>query len=143
MVYSLAYSTSILDSLGVLSSFKIAETIWERYEKFAIPKIRESTLKLRGSVYYLKDLTPREAKSEAEAVSALLPVLNELRTLIEPINDQSFKKFKIAAFDFFDTVDFLYANLQEIADIHSSYEYSIPVLATDWVREEDEHWNNY
>ena len=48
MVYTQTYSTSILESLGVLSSFNIAETIWEKYEQFAIPKIKESTVKLRG-----------------------------------------------------------------------------------------------
>lgn len=35
-VYNLTYSTSILESLGVLSSFNISETIWEKYEEFAI-----------------------------------------------------------------------------------------------------------
>jgi hypothetical protein len=52
-------------------------------------------------------------------------------------------EFKIAALDFFDTVDFLYANLQDIADIHSTYKISKPVLATDWDAVEDEHWDNY
>jgi hypothetical protein len=143
MNYNLTYSTSILESLGVLSSFNFAESIWEKYEQFAIPKIKESTVKLRGSIYYLKDLTPTKASKEANSVGTLIPVLGKLRTVIEPINDKEFKEFKIAALDFFDTVDFLYANLQDIAEIHSAYELSKPVLATDWDAIEDEHWDNY
>lgn len=143
MVYNLTYSTSILESLGVLSCFNITETIWEKYEKFAIPKIKESTVKLRGSLYYLKDLTPTQAAKEATSISSLILVLAKLRTVIEPIDDRAFKEFKISALDFFDTVDFLYSNLQDIADIHSSYELSKPVLATDWDNNKDEHWNNY
>ena len=143
MVYNLIYSTSIFESLGVLSSFSISETIWEKYEKFAIQKLKESTIKLRGSLYYLKDLTPNDASKELNSFSPFIPVLAKLRAVIEPIDDREFRKFRITALDFFDTVDFLYFNLQDIADIHSSYELSKPVLATDWDSNEDEHWNNY
>ncbi len=143
MVYNLTYSTSIFESLGVLSSFNIAETIWEKYEKFAIPKIKDSTFKLRGSLYYLKDLSPNEASKELNSISPIIPVLSKLRTVIEPIDNREFHDFRTAALDFFETVDFLYFNLQDIADVDSPYELSKPVLATDWDSNEDEHWNNY
>jgi hypothetical protein len=143
MVANLALSTSIFESLGVLSGFNIATTIWKKYEKFAIPKIKESTVKLRGSLYYFKDLTPNQAAKEINSIGSLIPVLAELRTVIEPIEDEAFKAFKDAALDFFDTVEFLYASLQEMADVHGAYEYSKSVLADDWDRAEDEHWNNY
>jgi hypothetical protein len=143
MVHNLTYSTNILESLGVLTGFNIAETIWEKYEKFAIPKIKESTVKLRGSLYYLKDMKPSQAAKEANSISSLIPVLAKLRTAIESIDYREFKEFKNAALEFFDTVDTLYANLQDIADIHSSYELSKPILATDWDSSEDQHWNNY
>ena len=143
MVYELTYSTSIFESLGVLSSFSISETIWEKYEKFAIPKVKESTIKLRGSLYYLKELTPSEASKELNSISPLIPVLSKLKTVIEPIDDREFHEFRTVALDFFDTVDSLYSNLQDIADVHSAYELSKPVLATDWDSNEDEHWNNY
>jgi hypothetical protein len=143
MVYNLTYSTSIFESLGVLSGFNFAETIWEKYEKFAIPKIKDSTMKLRGSLYYLKDLSPKEASKELNSFRSLLPVLSKLKTVIKPIDDKGFHEFRTTAFDFFDTVDFLYSNLQDIADVHSSYELSKPVLAPDWDSDEDEHWNNY
>lgn len=143
MVYSLTFTTNILESLGVLSSFNIAETIWEKYEKFAIPKIKDSTIKLRGSLYYLKDLSPNEASKELNSISPIIPVLSKLRTVIEPIDKREFRDFKIAALDFFETVDFLYFNLQDIADVHSFYDLSKPVLASDWGSNEDEHWNNY
>jgi hypothetical protein len=143
MVYNLTYSNSIFESLGVLTSFNIAETIWEKYEKFAIPKIKDSTIKLRGSLYYLKDLSPNEASKELNSISPLIPVLSKVRTVIEPIDDREFHDFRTAALDFFDTVDYLYFNLQDIADVHSSYELSKPVLANDWDSNEDEHWDNY
>lgn len=143
MVYSLTYSTSILESLGVLSSFNIAESIWKKYEQFAIPKIKDSTIKLRGSLYYLKDLTPSQADKELTAIRPLMPVLSKLRAIIEPIDDRDHRDFRSTALDFFDTVDLLFANLHDLADVHSSYEMSKPVLATDWDSSEDEHWDNY
>ncbi|MFN3589927.1 MAG: hypothetical protein ACK4UP_11145 [Spirosomataceae bacterium] len=143
MVYNPTYSTNILESLGAISGFNFAETIWEKYEKYAIHKIKESTVNLRGALYYLKDLTPSQAAKEVNSISAFIPVLAKLKTVIEPIDRREFKEFKSTALDFFDTVDFLYISLQDIADIHSSYELSTPVLATDWDSVEDEHWNNY
>ena len=143
MVYNLTYSTSIFESLGVLSSFSISETIWEKYEKCAITKIKESTIKIRGSFYYLKELTPNEASKELKSIGTLIPVLSKVRKAIEPIDDREFHEFRTVALDFFETVDFLYFNLQDIADVNSSYNLTKPVLATDWDSKEDEHWNNY
>lgn len=143
MDYHLTFSASIFESLGVLSSFSIAETVWEKYEKFAVPKIKESTIKLRGSMYYLKDLTPDQAVNEANAVSAFIPILAKIRTVIEAVDNGAFEEFKNAAVDFFNMVDFLYSNLQDMADIHGPYELSKPVLATDWDSIEDEHWDDY
>ena len=143
MVYNPTYSTSIFESIGIISGFNIAETIWEKYEKFAIPKIKESTLKLRGSLFYIKDLTPEQAADEVNYTRSLIPILTKLRTVIESNNDNRFSEFKMVAIDFLDTVDLLIANLQDIADIHSSFDYSKQVLATDWDRVEDDHWDNY
>jgi len=143
MNYSSTYSISILESLGIISSFNIAETIWEKYQKFAISKIKESTLKLRGSLYYLKDLTPVQASKELNAISSFIPVLSKLRTVVESIDDVEFKEFRRTSLEFFNIVDIIYTNLQDISDIHSSYELSKPVLATDWDNNTDEHWNNY
>lgn len=143
MVYNPTYSTSIFESLAVLSSFSISETIWEKYEKFAIPKIKDSTIKLRGFLYYLKDLSPKEADEEIVSLIPFIPVLSKLKTQIEPINNIEFQEFRSAALDFFDAIDFLYVNLHDVADVHSAYELSKPVLACDWESKEDAHWDNY
>lgn len=143
MVTNLTFSTGIFESLGILSSFKYTETIWDVYEKFASQRIKESTIKLRGSLYYLKYLTPEQAAKDLKSISPFMPVLSNLKLIIESNNDFEFQDFRSEALYFFDAVDNLYVNLQDIADINSSYKLSHPVLAADWDREEDEHWNNY
>lgn len=143
MVQNVTFSNSILESLGVLSSFNISETIWERYEKFAIAKIKESTIKLRGTQFYLKDLTPVQASKELLTIEPILQVLSKFKTIIEQISIREYREFKLVALEFFNTVDFLVYNIQEIADIHSSYKLSENVLALDWDKEEDNHWDNY
>lgn len=143
MVTNLKLTTSIFESLGILSSFNLTETIWGNYKAFAISKIKESTIKLRGSLYYLKDLTPMEATKELHAINPLIPILSDLREVVEQHKDKEFNSVKRVAIDFFETVDFLYFNLQDIADVHSSYELSKSILANDWDRDEDKHWDNY
>jgi len=143
MVQNVTFSNSILESLGVLSSFNISETIWEKYEMFAIAKIKESTIKLRGTQFYLKDLTHTQASKELLTIGPILQVLSKFKTIIEQIENREYKEFKMVALEFFNTVDFLVSNIQEIADIHSSYKLSENVLSIDWDKEEDEHWNNY
>lgn len=140
-----AYSTSIFESIGVLSSFNLTktETIWEEYEGFAVPKIKESTIKLRGFLYYMKDTSPKEAAKALDSIIPILPILTTLKEVIEQIKGKEFNSFKKAAFDFFTTVEFLCLNLQDVADTNSSYKLSHPVLQKDWDKEEDNHWDNY
>ncbi len=143
MALHLAWSSNIFESLSVLSGFSLAGTIWEKYEKFAVHKIEESTVKLRGTLYYLREISPKEAGKELKALDAIIPVLRQLRNTLEPIDQKEFQDFKRAALEFFDTVDFLHDNLEDIAGIHSSYKMSIPVLSDDWSSKENDHWDNY
>ena len=99
MLYNLTFSSSIFESLGVLSTFNIVETIWDDYERFAIPKVKESTLKLRGSLYYLKDLSPKEAGKELNILNPIMPILSTVRNIIEPLQDKDIQDFLIDYFD--------------------------------------------
>ena len=141
MIHNLTYSTDILDTFGVLSSFSFAETIWTKYEKYAIPKIEDATLKLRGALFYIKDLTSKQAQKELKSLDQIIPIFCKLRGRLQSIDNREFKRFKDTAIEFFDTVDLLHDNLQDIAQIHSSYEMSMPVLANDWDSKEDDHWD--
>lgn len=143
MVHNLTYSTNILDTFSVLSSFNLAESIWDKYEKYAIPKIEDATIKLRGSLFYIKDLTPKQAEKELKTLNQIIPVLYTSKEMLSSIEDKEFQSFKNTAIEFFDTVDLLHDNLQDIAKIHSFYEMSMSVLSEDWESKEDQHWDNY
>tara|TARA_R110001592_G_scaffold275745_1_gene542839 strand:+ start:998 stop:1429 length:432 start_codon:yes stop_codon:yes gene_type:complete len=143
MVHNLTYSTNILDTFSVLSSFNLAESIWDKYEKYAIPKIEDATIKLRGSLFYIKDLTPKQAEKELKTLNQIIPVLYTSKEMLSSIEDKEFQNFKNTAIEFFDTVDLLHDNLQDIAKIHSFYEMSMSVLSEDWDSKEDQHWDNY
>jgi len=143
MVHGLMYSSNILDTFGVLSSFSFAETIWNKYEKYAIPKIADATLKVRGALFYIKDLTAKQAEDELSSLERILPIIGKFKSTIEPIDGQEFQHFRNAAFEFFSAINLLHLNLQDVAQIHSSYEMSMPVLANDWDSKEDDHWDKY
>lgn len=143
MLHNQTYTASIFESLGMLSSFNAADAVWEQYEQFAVSKIEESTLKLRGAMYYLKDLSAKDAERELGVLALLIPALQKLKGEIEPIGDKRFQRFRAAALAFVATTDQLYDGLQDIADIQGAYKASIPVLAEDWDRQEDDHWDNY
>lgn len=143
MVHNLTYSTNILDTFSVLSSFNLAESIWDKYEKYAIPKIEDATIKLRGSLFYIKDLTPKQAEKELKTLNQIIPVLYTSKEMLSSIEEKEFQNFKNTAIEFFDTVDLLHDNLQDIAKIHSFYEISMSVLSEDWDSTEDQHWDNY
>ena len=104
------YSTSILESFGVLSGFNLAENIWDKYEQFAIPKIEESTIKLRGSLFYLKEISPKEALTELTILDQIIPILLKLRINLETIDTKEFRNFRKVAIEFFDTVDLVQNN---------------------------------
>ena len=89
MVHHLTYSTNILDTFSVLSSFNFAESIWDKYEKYAIPKIQDATIKLRGSLFYIKDLTPKQAEKELKSLNQIIPVLYKSKEMLSSIDRKS------------------------------------------------------
>lgn len=142
MVFSKTYS-KIFETLGVLTSFSLTNVIWNEYEKFAVSKLNEATMQLRGVSYYLKDVTPKSAQKELKVLTPLMPVLANLKNTIETIDDKAFRDFQTATLDFYEVVEFLYNNLENIADVHSSYKMAIPAFANDWDSSDDQRWDNY
>ena len=143
MLIGQTYSASVFESLGMLSGFNAAKAVWDQYEQFAVSKVEESTMKLRGAMYYLKNMSTKEAEQELHMLSLLLPALEKMRNEIEPVTDKRFRRFRSAALEFIATTEQLADGLQDITDIHGAYKASIPVLAGDWDSPEDDHWDNY
>lgn len=143
------FANIILDALGIFSSIKEYPSIWAIYKNYALSKLEDATFKVRGASFYVSNLNPKEAEKELKALQRFIPILNILRNLVNSIQDNEFceacyaRDFKDAANEFFDAVNMLYDNLLNVANIHSSYQLSMPVLAVDWDSQEDEHWDNY
>ncbi|OQX21828.1 MAG: hypothetical protein BWK75_02275 [Candidatus Altiarchaeales archaeon A3] len=137
------YSNTLLETISVLNTFSLSKFVWKKYEKFAIPKIEDSTIKIRGTFYYLNNLKPKQAEQELRTLNQFEPLLSQLKQQLELIDDAEFLKFKKTALDFFTALEEITDTLNEITDIHSAYKRSIPVLAKDWDSPEDNHWDNY
>lgn len=143
MVQGLSYSNSLFEPLAVISSFNMVEAVWDRYQKFAIPKIQEGTLTIRGSLHYLKELTPKQAQKELVQVDAIIPMYAKLRVMMDEIDEPEFNKFKMAVTELFEAIDLLHEGLQDVAFVDDPYAMSSKVLADDWESQEDAHWDNY
>ncbi len=131
-----------MDIFGVLSSFRLAENFWGNYETFAIAKIEEATLKLRGSLFYVKDLSPDQAQSQLKSLVPFFEVLEILKKELNAAENPALKNFKKTTGEFFQTVAHLQENLEDVAFEHHPYEMSTPALE-DWSRPENDHWDNY
>ncbi len=143
METGLSLSTSIFESFGAISGFSYVEGIREKYEAFAVSKIQDATLKLRGAQHFLKEMTPGQARHELTLIEPVAPVLKELKYSVDRIDKREFLLLVKTAYDFFESVDLIINGLQDVAGVHSTYQASMPVLAADWDSKEDEHWNNY
>ncbi len=143
MENGLAFSNGILDTFSVLSSFNLANAIWSNYERYAVPKIEESTIKLRGSLFYIKDLTPTQAKKEIIYLEQVLPLFSSFKEKFENIEGEDFRRFQKTVLEFYEAIYLFYNNLQDIANVNDSYFISHEVLGKDWERSEDDHWDNY
>lgn len=143
METGLSLSTSIFESFGAISGFSFVKGIREKYEAFAVSKIQDASLKLTGAQHFLKEMTPGQARRELDLIEPFTPVLKDLRYSVDNIDRKEFPLLVKAAGDFFEAVDLIIVGLHDVAEIHSSYETSLPVLAHDWDSQEDEHWNNY
>ena len=143
MVHNPSYSTNIFEAIGIFGTLNFAEKLGEKYEQFAIPKIQEATLKLRGSLFYLKNLNAEKASKELKTFAQLMPLIEKARILVESLSEKEYVNFKVAASEFFDAFDTIQECLEDITDAHSSYRLATPVLAEDWDSKADQHWDNY
>lgn len=143
MAHELTYQTNIFDIFGTLSSFSLSKAVWKVYEKHATRKIHQLSATLRGELHYLSDLTADEASKDLEALLPLFEALSSLRKSLSEETDEEFKAFIDAALEMFSTIELFAETLSDIANPHASYIMSEAVLATDWNRPEDDHWDNY
>jgi hypothetical protein len=66
-----------------------------------------------------------------------------LKNRIEKIEEECFQSFNHKAAEFCPVAEELHEDLQGIAEEHTSYQLSRPVLEKDWDQPEDEHWDDY
>ncbi|MCF6241294.1 MAG: hypothetical protein L3J74_08120 [Bacteroidales bacterium] len=107
MVGSFTYSNNIFDAFSIFSSFSLSQTIWESYEKYAIRKLEDATLKTQGLIYSIKEFSTKELIEDFEFINKLMPILNKERNIIESINDVDFLAFKKTSMKFFNSLDIL------------------------------------
>ncbi len=143
MVANNISTNCLFEALGVFSGIKTQHPLWIDYEKFALQKIKDSIVVLRGAIFYAKELTDAEARKEVYVVASSLSFFHDFRTLLESDSIKTSTEFKVAALELINVVDELLICLREITEVTPSYEYSLPVLSVDWECKEDDHWNNY
>jgi hypothetical protein len=145
MIYSQTYSEGIFDTIGILNSFTItiSGTLWKSYEKFAVNKLNKADLEIKGLIYSLNEITPKQAQKELKTISAFIPVFDKFKKHLNTINDAEFLNVKKAALNFINSFETLYQSFYEIAHVHDLYIMSENVLADDWNSEADKHWDNY
>lgn len=142
MLNSMYNTPNIIDSMNMIYSFGVYESMKDEYVKIALVRLRESCMALRGSLYYLKDFTPEQAQSELKFIEVVMPVLEKIQCEIISMGDD-FSELKIIANEFVETIKEVYFGLREIADVNEMYTLSIPVLAEDWEHPDNDHWDNY
>lgn len=143
MVANNISTNCLFEILGVFSGIKTQHPLWIDYENFALQKIKDSIVVLRGAIFYAKELTDAEARKEVHVVASSLSFFHNFRSLLESDSIKTSTEFKVAALELISIVDELLTCLREITEVTPSYEYSLPVLSVDWECKEDDHWNNY
>jgi len=126
MVTDITYSTNLFESLGVLNNFNLTENIWNKYEKIAVRKLESTTLKMKGILFSIDDISLEQAIKEHEMLCDFIPVFSDLRKKIKQNNNDEIRRFKSVAIHFFDTYDLLYEKFH--SEIHK-YPYNDETLA--------------
>ncbi|KAB1063172.1 hypothetical protein F3059_11045 [Salibacter halophilus] len=143
MSYGHVYNHFIFETLGIMSSLQYTDSVWNDYEEFAISKIEDANLRIRGAVSQSRNLKNSEAEKELLLLEKMIPVINQFEKSLESSNDEKFRAIKDSFQTFLASVKELHKTLEELADKHHHYKISTPVLSEDWDSEEDDHWDNY
>ncbi len=134
--------SDLFETLGILSISSVQNDFLNEFKNLAITKLEEETLKIRGSLYYVKKLDPKDAKELKDIIQKRLNILSDIQKKIELLSDLKYNDFKVAALDYIDAIHTLYSYLEDVTDIHSSYLISHNILE-DWNEPENDHWDNY
>jgi len=132
----------LFETLGILSISSVQKVFLDKFKKRAITKLEEETLKIRGSLFYIKNLNPKEANELKDITQKTINILSDIQKKIEILSDLEYNDYKVAVFDYIDAVHTLHSYLEDVTDIHNSYLISHNVL-DDWNEPENDHWDNY
>jgi len=134
---------NIFEPLSTLLAFNPNDFIWEKYKQFAIPKIEQGTITLRGLQDYISDYSPEMAAHELKELERIIQTITELRPKFQEIQNEGFREFKDASLEFFNTVENIHDMLEDISNVNQNLHTSLPVLKEDWDSEADQVWDFY
>lgn len=142
MTFNETYSPSFFDAFVSISGFGVGEIIWEKYQKHTIPKIKKAVVTLKGVQSMVKNLTPKQAKKELEALDKIKPAISKVWKDIEKINHSDFTQFKNETIIFFEELNILYTSLQDVAYPNTHNKFIEKALLKTWDKEVVD-WNKY
>lgn len=143
MNYKEIDSSVLIESMGYLYASTMGELMWNNYSLYLIPRLEELSSILKNHAENVKELEYGQAASELAMVKNLIPLLDKLQSDIEESDLQNREVFRVTASNFFDSVKLLCQAIEEKAEMHYTYIASKSILAEDWDRPEDDHWDTY
>ena len=102
--------------VSAFNSFSLGQVVWEQYEKFAIPTIKNSTKALNKALDFVPTFSPEEAKDQLKFIKVLTSKVSSLRKTVVAENDDEFAQFKNATLAFFLVLDKIEIALEKAAN---------------------------
>ncbi len=143
MLLSHSIPNRILESLGLISGYSHSTDFRQKSFIGMLPVIVKSSAELKNQIKHLSDLSLQEAGQQMEQLIPLMSLVSNLQREILLWEDNSYGDSKKNILDYLADIQLYFQKLQEKAQVSDSYKLSEAVLAEDWNRVEDAHWDNY
>jgi hypothetical protein len=133
----------ILESLGLISGYSHSPDFLQKSFIGMLPVIVKSSAELKNQIRHLTNLPPQEAGQQMDQLIPLMSLVSNLQKEILQLEDNSYGDAKKNILDYLADIQLYFLKLQEKAQASDSYKLSEAILAEDWNRVEDAHWDNY
>jgi hypothetical protein len=143
MLLSHSIPHRILESLDLISGYSHSPNFRQKSFIGMLPLIVKSSAELKNQITHLSDLSPQEAGQQMNQLIPLMSLVSNLQKEILLLEDSSNSDSKKDILDYLADIQLYYLKLQEKTQVSDSYKLSEAVLAEDWNRVEDAHWDNY
>lgn len=131
---------TIFESIPINNTFNISNFVWQKYQNFAIPKMKKSINVLKKTRQNVDLLSILDAKKELQSIEPLYTIIQKSYDNMKNNTDVNSEKFVAVVKEFENVFAERIEALEDKAEPNYMYNLFLSTC-NDWNEPENDHWD--